>query len=71
MIEERCRKKMVGMPFWGCREMVNWLKVKKWPLMVIRHVVLVGECCGISRRCRHVSKCWCSMTLKDVIYDVL
>jgi hypothetical protein len=39
-----------------------------------RLVVLVGECCGIigiSRRCRHVGECWRSMTLKDVIYEVL
>ena len=34
-------------------------------------VVLVGGCCGISRRCRHVGECWRSMTLKDVIYDEL
>jgi hypothetical protein len=24
MIDERCRKKMAGRPFWGCREMVNF-----------------------------------------------
>jgi hypothetical protein len=33
-------------------------------------VVLVGEGCDMSRRCRHVGECWRSMTLKDVIYDV-
>jgi hypothetical protein len=30
-------------------------------------VVLVGGCCGIRRRCRHVGECWRSMTLKDVL----
>jgi hypothetical protein len=45
-----------------CVDLVDYFSCGLRPATSL--VVLVGECCGISRRCRHVGECWRS-TLDD------